>query len=283
MARLSLTNLNEVIVLNNNKNKENKVSFYAALITIAVCIAFVGGFYALNQTKEPSETKVAKKETIDESKKVSDNAGKAAITATSSPDTKATDAPSTSSPASTEEDNDTTSQAEETAPTTDPSESTENEEVATEDTAEVFNDANAASTFNAKDGLLWPVEGEVIMKYSMNNSIYFKTLAQYKCNPAIIISCEEGTEVKAAADGVVTSIDDNNETGLTVSTSIGTNYSLSYGQLTNLKVSVGDRISEGDSIGNIAKPSKYYSLEGSNLYFQVLENDNPVDPLLLLK
>ena len=38
----------------------------------------------------------------------------------------------------------------------------------------------------------------------------------------------------------------------------------------------------GKGVGNVAAPTKYFSEEGSNLFFQVKENDKAVDPLLLL-
>ncbi|MBB2184638.1 M23 family metallopeptidase [Lachnospiraceae bacterium MD1] len=139
-------------------------------------------------------------------------------------------------------------------------------------------------SFKADEGLLWPVNGNVIMNYSMDHTIYFATLMQYKCNPAIIIDAEVGTEVKAAATGIVSSIDtDNEETGLTVTVNIGDGYSVVYGQLDNVSLEVGDMVNEGDIIGTVSEPTKYYTLEGSNLYFQVLENEQTVNPMLLLR
>ncbi|HWT75659.1 MAG TPA: M23 family metallopeptidase [Mobilitalea sp.] len=141
-------------------------------------------------------------------------------------------------------------------------------------------------SFKADDGLLWPVEGNVIMNYSMDHTIYFATLMQYKCNPAIIFGAEVGTEVKAAAKGVVTKIEENNaETGFTITMNIGNGYSLVYGQLDKESVTleVGDTVDEGDVIGTVGEPTKYYSVEGSNLYFQVLEDDQTVNPMLLLR
>ncbi len=153
---------------------------------------------------------------------------------------------------------------------------------------EVKNEENIVGnlSFKADDTLSWPVQGDVIMNYSMDHTVYFATLMQYKVNPAIIISAAVGTEVKAAADGVVTAIDENNaETGYTVTMSIGDDYSVTYGQLNldSVDLSVGDSVAKGATIGTVAEPTKYYSVEGSNLYFQVMENDETVNPMLLLK
>jgi murein DD-endopeptidase MepM/ murein hydrolase activator NlpD len=141
-------------------------------------------------------------------------------------------------------------------------------------------------SFKADDGLSWPVQGDVIMNYSMDHTIYFATLMQYKVNPAIMIGAEPGAEVKAATDGMVTSIDANNEeTGYTMTMAIGDGYSLVYGQLNpeSVNLEVGDTVGEGDVIGAVAEPTKYYSVEGCNLYFQVMENDETVNPMLYLR
>ncbi len=140
-------------------------------------------------------------------------------------------------------------------------------------------------TFKVDDGLIWPVVGNVIMNYSMDHTIYFATLMQYKCNPAIVIDAEVGSEVKAATDGMITSIAENEETGYTITMAIGDGYNLVYGQLNKDSVSleVGDAVNEGDVIGTVAEPSKYYSVEGSNLYFQVTANDETVNPMLFLR
>lgn len=138
-------------------------------------------------------------------------------------------------------------------------------------------------SFHESAGLLWPVQGDVILKYSMNNSVYFKTLAQYRCNPGIVISAKKGTNVKAAADCCVTKIEKDDELGTVVTTDIGSNFTVAYGQLDNISVNKGDKLKEGDVIGTIAKPTKYFSEEGSNLYLQVNEGKETVDPLLLLR
>jgi len=137
--------------------------------------------------------------------------------------------------------------------------------------------------FEAKEGLLWPVTGNVIMNYSVDRVIYFETLEQFKCNPAIIFDAEVGTDVLSATKGIITSITNEDETGLTVTTSIGSGYSVVYGQLQDVKFEVGDTIEEGEVLGAIAEPTKYYKIEGSNLYFQVIKDEETMNPMLLLR
>ena len=47
-------------------------------------------------------------------------------------------------------------------------------------------------SFNEDSTLLWPVDGTILMSYSMDKTVYFSTLDQYKYNPAVIISGAEG-------------------------------------------------------------------------------------------
>ena len=148
------------------------------------------------------------------------------------------------------------------------------------------NDTVESLSFSVDEGLMWPVQGNVIMDYSVDHTVYFATLMEYKINPAIIVDAEVGDEVKAAATGVVTKVEekaDNEETGLTVTMNIGDGYSLVYGQLSDVNLKVGDLVQEGDVIATVAEPTKYYSVEGSNLYFQVLQDDQTVNPMLLLR
>lgn len=144
-------------------------------------------------------------------------------------------------------------------------------------------EANASETepfaFADDSRLIWPVDGDVILNYSMDKSIYFSTLNQYKYHPAIVISAEVGSEVRCAARGEVTDISVNEETGTTLTMDIGSGYQAIYGQLKEVTVEEGDTVESETVIGYVSEPTKYYTLEGSNLYFQLLKNREPVNPM----
>lgn len=178
---------------------------------------------------------------------------------------------------------DTTSTAEKTKESTKKSKTKTSKKETTKKAVSTSANNTIKYSFNEEKGLLWPVKGDVILKYSMNNAIYFKTLAQYKCNPAISIASKVGTKVKAAADCRVTKIEKSDELGTIVTTDIGDSYKVSYGQIDNISVNKGDNLKEGDIIGTIAEPTKYYTEEGSHLYLQVKEGKETVDPMLLLR
>ncbi len=137
----------------------------------------------------------------------------------------------------------------------------------------------AAPTFSDKETIIWPVDGDVILNYSMDQTIHFPTLNQYKYNPALVISADEGQPVLAAADGIVKKIYNNAQTGATVAVDLGNGYEAIYGQLDEIRVIEEQRVAAEDVIGYVAKPTKYYIVEGTNVYFQMLKDGEPINPL----
>ena len=137
--------------------------------------------------------------------------------------------------------------------------------------------------FSQESELLWPLNGSVIMSYHMDQTVYFATLQQYKYNPAIIISGALDEEVLCAADGVVADVFENEETGCTVVMDIGDGYQATYGQLSQVPYEKGAYVAMGQTIGHVAEPTKYYSVEGNNLYFKLEKDGNPVDPVLFFE
>lgn len=136
--------------------------------------------------------------------------------------------------------------------------------------------------FGDEDNLVWPIVGDVLINYSMDKTIYFPTLDQYKYNPAIVISATQGESIGAAANGRVSSVSYDRATGNTVVMELGNGYELTYGQLDNITVSEGSYVNVGDAIGTVAVPTKYYSLEGANVYFKLTKDGEPVNPLTKL-
>ena len=137
-------------------------------------------------------------------------------------------------------------------------------------------------SFTETSRLTWPVVGDVLLGFNMDNTIYFPTLDVYRCNPAIMITVPEGTEVRSAAAGIVEEVYVDNETGTTMKIAIGNGYELTYGQLTDVKVGISDVIEPGAIIGKIAAPTKYFTKEGSNLYFKLTKDGIAIDPMLYL-
>lgn len=155
------------------------------------------------------------------------------------------------------------------------------EEETTTQQEEAVNANSAVSNLNfgEDDKIEWPVKGNVLLDYSMANTIYFPTLDTYKCNPAIIIQSEKGTEVKAGVMGVVKEVTTEDEIGNCIVVEIGNGYELTYGQLSDIKVSEGDTVESDTCIGLVADTTRYYKNEGTNLYFKMTKDGEPCDPM----
>lgn len=136
-------------------------------------------------------------------------------------------------------------------------------------------------TLNFEDGdaLIWPVVGNVLINYSMDKTVYFPTLDQYKYNPAIVIQANEGDMITAAAAGKVISVFDDTQVGTAVTMDLGNGYEVTYGQLANVLVSEGSYVSAGDMIAQVAAPTAYYSVEGTNVYFKLTKDGEPMNPM----
>lgn len=133
--------------------------------------------------------------------------------------------------------------------------------------------------FSEETTMNWPLQGSVIMNYSMDKTVYFATLDQYKYNPGVVISGVVNDRVSCAAEGKITDISTNERTGCTVTMDLGNGYTAIYGQLKQVPYEVGDVVGAGKLVGYIAEPTKYYSVEGSNLYFAVEKDGTPVNPV----
>lgn len=136
--------------------------------------------------------------------------------------------------------------------------------------------------FNEGTLLNLPLSGEIVIPYNMDNTVYFSTLDLYRCNPAVMIAAEIDTPVAVVANSQVTSITEDAVTGTTVTMDMGNGYQAVYGQLKDITVEQGQTVAAGTVIGNVNTPTKYFTNEGSNLYFAMTKDGTPIDPSLYL-
>ncbi len=254
------------------KNIFKDKSFLAmAIVSLLAIAAIAGGMLMTNDSKEPETSYIADlNDNAPTSSGVSDE-----IVANNGA-TKASDE-TISDDNTNEETTDNISVAlnENESNSTDESETTAVDDNLSEAGVGVSN-----FSFSADSTLVWPVEtNDVIIDYSPDSTVYFATLDKYKTSDAIAIRSEVGTPVYAAAAGTVSAIDYDEEIGNSVSLDLGSDYTLQYGQIKDIQVSEGDVVSEGDLLCYVANPTKYYSVEGPNLYLKLNVGENTADPL----
>ncbi len=251
-------------------NKNERPSFFkgkGAAVGIVICfvavIALVGAYTFSNYQKDIDEQMAKAEEQTEQ------------LTKDKTEETTTDDIVLPEAEESASDEDSTLDDADEDATAGDVQQGTEDSAAGTETSG-----ADTSGVWFAEDSTLaWPASGAVIMGYSMDRTVFFQTLEQYKYNPAMIIAGEVGETIGASAAGIVTSIEQTAQTGTTISLDMGNGYTAVYGQLTDVPLAVGDYVGAGETLGSLNEPTKYYSVEGPNLYFQVLKDGEPIDPM----
>jgi hypothetical protein len=98
----------------------------------------------------------------------------------------------------------------------------------------------------------------------------------------IDIGIDPGTPIRASAEGVVTSAGGNSccELGLYVVVEHGAGYSTLYGHLSEILVTQGRQVQQGEVLGLGGSTGE---TDGTHLHFEIREEGRPVDPFHFLR
>lgn len=124
----------------------------------------------------------------------------------------------------------------------------------------------------------WPVDGDILLGYSPNTPLYDVTLDQYRTTDDVCISASVGDAVTAAAGGTVTEVVEDEDKGSYVVIEHGNGWATTYSQLSDISLSVGEAVEQGETIGKVAEPSIYSSAMGPHVEFKVTLDDRAVNP-----
>ena len=255
--------------MNFSKKSGKKKAAVAAVVCFVAAIAITGTYTFNDYKKSQNEKEIAKAEEDFTKEEILDEAVDGEIVSNEAED-PADEAEEELDFPMDENDGDTSEKD---------TESLENQSGYKDDVVKETSASHAVNvSFSSDSRILWPVSGVLLMDYSMEQTTYFKTLDQYKYNPAIVIAAAENDVVMAGAAGLVKSIDESAQTGLTVNIDFGNGYEAFYGQLQKVAVKTGDYVEATTTLGYVAEPTKYYSSEGTNLYFEMRKDGQPVDP-----
>lgn len=145
------------------------------------------------------------------------------------------------------------------------------------DPAENSGDAHEAAP-SAPDYIA-PVDGSVLLKYSMSSLVYSKTLDQYMTHPGVDIAAKKSTEVKAIADGTVSKVYNDDRYGTTVYIIHDDGLASIYSNLSEHGLAeAGDEVKQGDRIGSVGDSALFESLEETHLHFEMTKDGNCIDP-----
>ena len=129
----------------------------------------------------------------------------------------------------------------------------------------------------------YPINGEIVMDYSIDKAIFDITLEQYRTNDSIAISANEGSDVFASADGKISKIYEDSENGLSIVIEHKNGWQTTYSQLKkDIAVKEGENVKCGQKIGSVSNPTSYRVLLGSHLDFKIEQNGETIDPKVVL-
>ena len=124
-----------------------------------------------------------------------------------------------------------------------------------------------------------PVDGKVIEEFSDNNLIYNEALRDWRTHNGIDLEADSGTQVIAAANGVVENIFDSNM-GTSVLIDHQNGYKTVYANLDDsIAVKKGDEVAEGDVIGIVGNTALGDATDIPHLHFEITKNGENVNPV----
>lgn len=130
----------------------------------------------------------------------------------------------------------------------------------------------------------YPVEGEIILEYAKEKLVFSNTLGEWITHLGIDIKADKTTVVKSSADGKIKSIKDDPRYGLTVVVEHNNGLCSVYSNLLTAEfVKIGEKVTQGQTLGTVGNTASFEILDESHLHFEILKDGNQIDPNLYLQ
>lgn len=126
-----------------------------------------------------------------------------------------------------------------------------------------------------------PIKADIIKPFSKDKLIYSETYGDMRAHDGIDIVAEEGTTVKACAEGTVSEIKDDSIWGNTVIIEHQDGVFSYYCGLNDVSVKKGDEVTMSNIVGTVGEvPCE--CLDSSHLHFAMKNKDGWVSPLKIM-
>lgn len=126
-----------------------------------------------------------------------------------------------------------------------------------------------------------PVDGKVCKPFSPKKPLFSATMGDWRTHSGIDFAAEDGSEVHAVGNGVVTHVTSDARRGYVIEIDHGT-FTARYCSLSqDGAVRNGASVAAGDVIGRLATPPDEQS-DAAHLHFEVLRDGAYIDPLQAL-
>lgn len=129
-----------------------------------------------------------------------------------------------------------------------------------------------------------PVDGVIVREYAKESLLFSQTLDEWVTHLGIDIKADKTAVVKASAKGKVIAIKNDPRYGLTVVVEHTKGFKTVYSNLLTAEyVSVGQDVEAGQTLGTVGNTATFEILDEYHLHFEMLENDENIDPNMYLK
>ena len=140
------------------------------------------------------------------------------------------------------------------------------------------------SSVNKPIYFIVPIEKPTAVGEYSETMVYNSTLNRYTSHLAVDYYAPEGTNVLAVFDGSVLSVETTFLQGTTITIDHGNGLYTIYNSLADGEsVSVGQKVSQGDVIGQVSTTNRQEYKNGAHLHFEVKENGTLIDPAKYLE
>lgn len=148
-----------------------------------------------------------------------------------------------------------------------------------EDNGAVVSTWKSSETYEQHAAWVWPVKGEIERRYAVETLAYDVTMKDWRTHDGVDVLADKGTVVRAASDGTVESITQDDLYGTTVTIDHGNGLKSTYSNLADKPtVKQGDSVSAGDVIGSVGATALCEVGQGSHVHIAMSKDGNSVDP-----
>lgn len=148
-----------------------------------------------------------------------------------------------------------------------------------EDDGAVVSTWKSSETYEQLAAWVWPVKGEIERRYAVETLAYDVTMKDWRTHDGVDVLADKGTVVRAASDGTVESITQDDLYGTTVTIDHGNGLKSTYSNLADKPtVKQGDSVGAGDVIGSVGATALCEVGQGSHVHIAMSKDGNSVDP-----
>lgn len=143
------------------------------------------------------------------------------------------------------------------------------------------NDTPASSNATVASTMLLPVAtGNVLKGYASDSLVFSNTLNHWSTHTALDISAPAGTLVLSAKDGTVSSVNEDDLMGLTITIAHENGLETIYSSLESVsdEIKEGASVLQGQAIGAVGNSASSESSDGAHLHFEVKKDGKNVNP-----